>query len=79
MKRAKQERHGRSPPALRIHAGVSRLPCLDRGLIAAPGTPASHLPCSREETSPRWSRPWRHVLGLLLVFLHNYSYQEIVL
>ena len=73
MKPAKQKHGGCGPPALRIPAGVSRYRASTRGLIAAPWTPASHLPCSREEPSARRFRPWRHVFGLLLALLHNYS------
>ena len=36
---------GRRWLLLRIHAGVSRHPCRDRGLIAAPGPPLASL-CS---------------------------------
>jgi hypothetical protein len=41
MKRAKPKQQGRGPPALRIHAGVSRPPCLDQGPHCRPLDPAS--------------------------------------
>jgi hypothetical protein len=73
MTASMRKHQGRGPPVLRIHAGVSRHRASTRGLIAAPWTPASRLPCSREETLARRSRPWRHVLGLLLALRHDYS------
>jgi hypothetical protein len=39
MKRAKQKQSGRGPPALGIHAGVSRPPCLDQGAHCRPLDP----------------------------------------
>lgn len=73
MTASTRKRQGWSPPVLRIHAGVSRHRASTRGLIAAPWTPASRLPCSREETLARRFWPWRYVFGLLLALLHDYS------
>jgi len=79
MKPSERKQQGRGPPALRIHAGVSRHRASTRGLIAAPWTPASHLPCSRDAPPARMFRLWQCVFGLLFVLLPKTSYQEIIL
>jgi hypothetical protein len=43
MKPFRQKQVGRGPPALRIHAGVSRHRASTRGLIAGPWTPLAFL------------------------------------
>lgn len=44
MKRAKQKQSGRGPPALRIHAGVSRPRASTGGSLPPPGPPLAIFP-----------------------------------
>jgi hypothetical protein len=49
MKRAKQKQHGRSRPALRIHAGVSRPRASTGGSLPPPGPPLAIFPVRGEK------------------------------
>lgn len=69
---------GRGPPALRIHAGVSRPRASTGGSLPPPGPPLAIFPVRGKKASTKVP-PGRYVFGLLLALLHNYSYQEIIL
>jgi hypothetical protein len=71
---------GRGPPALRIHAGVSRPPCLDQGPHCRPLDPASlSLFAGGKGREPRRRRRHESPLWRCENDLHNYPYQEFIL
>lgn len=70
-----QKQQGRGPPALRIHAGVSRPPCLDQGPHCRPLDPASLSLFAGGITG--WTR--NHGRCAVRMLLHDYSYQEVIL
>ena len=75
MKSATRLPEGCSPPALRIHAGVSRPPCLDQGPHCRPLDPASLSLFAGDTT--KWTLD--HGRCDIGTKLQHYSYQEIVL
>jgi hypothetical protein len=79
MKPFKRKQQGRGPPALRIHAGVSRHRASTGGSLPPPGPPLAIFPVRGVQRLARMSRQWRCVFGLLFVLVPNDSYQEILL
>jgi hypothetical protein len=78
MKRAKQKQSGRGPPALRIHAGVSRPRASTGGSLPPPGPPLAIFPVRGKKDStkiPTMTARVRPVVGVTTQLL----LQEIVL
>jgi hypothetical protein len=78
MMASTRKQQGRGPPALRIHAGVSRPRASTGGSLPPPGPPLAIFPVRGKKDSTKVP-PGRYVFGLLLALLHNYPYQEIIL
>jgi hypothetical protein len=79
MKPSKRKQQGRGPPALRIHAAVSRHRASTGGSLPPPGPPLAIFPVRGVQRLARMSRPWQYVFSLLFALLPKTSYQEILL
>ena len=80
MMASTRKQQGRGPPVLRIHAGVSRPPCLDQGPHCRPLDPASlSLFAGGQGREPRRRRRHESRLPQCKNDLHKDTYQEFVL